>query len=187
MGGTPSSHPFIRTPSSYGAPWPSPSLARREGRLRWSAHRCRTPCCSQPEVWRMGRTYHVNLDGILKENIHLVGGWFEPEKYEFVNWDDEIPNIWENKKCSKPPTSNVHQCRLIMYIDVHWSCRLMMINVHELVTNFNLSTQDPRSIKPRYGFSTCSKWAPFWHHFIRWVKISRTELPTMEHNFSFTR
>ena len=22
-----------------------------------------------------------------------------------VNWDDEIPNIWENKKCSKPPTS----------------------------------------------------------------------------------
>ena len=27
------------------------------------------------------------------------------EKYEFVNWDDDIPNIWENKKCSKPPTS----------------------------------------------------------------------------------
>ena len=23
-----------------------------------------------------------------------------------VNWDDEIPNIWENKKCSKPPTRN---------------------------------------------------------------------------------
>ena len=22
-----------------------------------------------------------------------------------VNWDDEIPNIWENKTCSKPPTS----------------------------------------------------------------------------------
>ena len=21
-----------------------------------------------------------------------------------VNWDDEIPNIWEYKKCSKPPT-----------------------------------------------------------------------------------
>ena len=21
-----------------------------------------------------------------------------------VNWDDEIPNILENKKCSKPPT-----------------------------------------------------------------------------------
>jgi hypothetical protein len=23
-----------------------------------------------------------------------------------VNWDDEIPNIWKNKKCSKPPTSS---------------------------------------------------------------------------------
>ena len=23
---------------------------------------------------------------------------------EFVSWDDEIPNIWKNKTCSKPPT-----------------------------------------------------------------------------------
>ena len=23
-----------------------------------------------------------------------------------VNWDDDIPNIWENEKCSKPPTSS---------------------------------------------------------------------------------
>ena len=23
---------------------------------------------------------------------------------EFVSWDDDIPNIWKNKKCSKPPT-----------------------------------------------------------------------------------
>ena len=35
----------------------------------------------------------------------LVGQGHPSEKYEFVNWDDEIPNIWENKKCSKPPTS----------------------------------------------------------------------------------
>ena len=34
----------------------------------------------------------------------LVGAFNPSEKYEFVNWDDEIPNIWENKKCSKPPT-----------------------------------------------------------------------------------
>jgi hypothetical protein len=24
---------------------------------------------------------------------------------EFVSWDDDIPNIWRNKTCSKPPTS----------------------------------------------------------------------------------
>ena len=33
------------------------------------------------------------------------GWWFEPLWKILVNWDDEIPNIWENKKCSKPPTS----------------------------------------------------------------------------------
>ena len=28
----------------------------------------------------------------------LVGGWAYPsEKYEFVSWDDDIPNIWKNK------------------------------------------------------------------------------------------
>ena len=28
----------------------------------------------------------------------LVGGWATPLKNMNVNWDDEIPNIWENKK-----------------------------------------------------------------------------------------
>ena len=29
----------------------------------------------------------------------LAGWWFQPtpEKYEFVSWDDDIPNIWKNK------------------------------------------------------------------------------------------
>ena len=29
------------------------------------------------------------------------------EKYEFVNWDDEIPNIWEKKMATKPPTRQI--------------------------------------------------------------------------------
>ena len=32
------------------------------------------------------------------------------EKYEFVNWDDDIPSIWENEKCSKPPASDTNRC-----------------------------------------------------------------------------
>ena len=34
-------------------------------------------------------------------------GWWvsTPLKNMKVSWDDDIPNIWENKKCSKPPTS----------------------------------------------------------------------------------
>ena len=34
----------------------------------------------------------------------LVVSTYPSEKYAKVSWDDEIPNIWENKKCSKPPT-----------------------------------------------------------------------------------
>ena len=30
-------------------------------------------------------------------SIYLVGGLNPCEKYEFVSWDDDIPNIWENK------------------------------------------------------------------------------------------
>jgi hypothetical protein len=29
---------------------------------------------------------------------------YPSEKYEFVSWEDEIPIIGNNKKCSKPPT-----------------------------------------------------------------------------------
>ena len=37
-----------------------------------------------------------------------MSGWwytYPSEKYELVSWDDEIPNLWEKKKCSRPPTS----------------------------------------------------------------------------------
>ena len=43
--------------------------------------------------------------GLLKQDV-LVGGWGKtPLKSMKINWDDEIPNIWKNKKCSKPSTS----------------------------------------------------------------------------------
>jgi hypothetical protein len=34
----------------------------------------------------------------------LVGGIPTPLKNMKVSRDDEIPNIWKNKKCPKPPT-----------------------------------------------------------------------------------
>jgi len=40
----------------------------------------------------------------------MAGWWFfaTPLKNDGVSnsWDDDIPNIWENKRCSKPPTRN---------------------------------------------------------------------------------
>ena len=49
----------------------------------------------------------------------LVGGIPTPRKYLLVNWDDDIPNIWENKKCSKAPT---RQCCLAAesYDQIHY-------------------------------------------------------------------
>ena len=43
-------------------------------------------------------------------NNDLVGGWPIPLKNDGVkvSWDDDIPNIWKNEKCSKPPTSHIY-------------------------------------------------------------------------------
>ena len=38
------------------------------------------------------------------KGVYLVGSLNPSEKYEFVSWGDEIPNIWKHKSCSKPPT-----------------------------------------------------------------------------------
>ena len=34
----------------------------------------------------------------------LVGGLATPLKNMTVSCDDEVPNIWKNEECSKPPT-----------------------------------------------------------------------------------
>ena len=41
-----------------------------------------------------------------KQSPMWSSGWWlgHPSENMKVNWDDEIPNIWENRKCSKPPT-----------------------------------------------------------------------------------
>ena len=43
------------------------------------------------------------------EQSNLVGGWPTPLKNMKVSWDDDIPNIFKNKKCSKPPIRNILQ------------------------------------------------------------------------------
>ena len=40
--------------------------------------------------------------------MDMVGGSPTHLKNLKVNWDDKIPNIWENKTCSKPPTSQLN-------------------------------------------------------------------------------
>ena len=45
---------------------------------------------------------HWGGDGFFRKITVMDVGWLvvfshPSEKYEFVNWDDDIPNIWENK------------------------------------------------------------------------------------------
>ena len=46
----------------------------------------------------------------LKQHTHMITGWWlghPSEKYEFVNWDDEIPKIWENKIDGNQTTNQI--------------------------------------------------------------------------------
>jgi predicted HAD superfamily phosphohydrolase YqeG len=52
---------------------------------------------------RTGGGFSIVLPTITINNF-LVGGFNPSEKYHIVSWDDDIPNIWKSKKCSKPPT-----------------------------------------------------------------------------------
>ena len=52
-------------------------------------------------LWFIYGLYMVN-----RWIIYGSGWWltYPSEKYEFVNWDADIPNIWKNEICFKPPT-----------------------------------------------------------------------------------
>ena len=43
--------------------------------------------------------------GAINHGNHVGAWWltYPSEKYEFVSLDDDIPNIWKNRTCSKPP------------------------------------------------------------------------------------
>ena len=85
-------YPSSLAPSAYPSPRTHPAAAAE----RWTKRSLGRATSKET----MRDSLHVE-----SINLLLVGGWAYPsEKHEFVNWDDEIPNIWENKKCSKPPT-----------------------------------------------------------------------------------
>ena len=46
---------------------------------------------------------YLSSISIVSLYLYYTGWWYTypSEKYEFVSWDDDIPNMWKNKKCSK--------------------------------------------------------------------------------------
>ena len=58
-----------------------------------------------------------------KQNRILSGWWYTypSEKYEFVSWDDDIPNIWEHQKMfQSPATSSFYTSNLLTHSD-YWN------------------------------------------------------------------
>ena len=67
---------------------------------RWKApmFRCQKIHRKIRGVSSQKKTTFVRGIPIQEEQGFLVGGWATPLKNMKVNWDDEIPNIWENKQ-----------------------------------------------------------------------------------------
>ena len=77
-------------------------------------HLCRWEGCfcwkQQSRIFR-STVCALNYDAFFGSVLKVESDrWFQPVwKYEFVSWDDDIPNIWRVRvkihSCSKPPTS----------------------------------------------------------------------------------
>ena len=89
----------------------------------------------QPTPHRMPKAY-IYIYIYIYTYIYLVGGWPTPLKNMKVSWDDEIPNIWESKKCSKPPIGHIYIYKYIITIFIihttfvdHISWKIMINHV----------------------------------------------------------
>ena len=59
---------------------------------------------------------------------------------EFVSWDDDIPNIWENKKCSKPPTRYYHISQFFLIFSAHMGQKIQDLGNHRFESFFPFLT-----------------------------------------------
>ena len=101
-------HPRVQEPAPYAsaAPWsqrrPRPPARPPRQRISGNRHGGRR---QHHDAIRGSRWISVGNHGkmviswnCIRKNEFLVGGILTPEKYEFVNWDDDIPHcVWKNK------------------------------------------------------------------------------------------
>ena len=88
---------------------PTVTSSESEGHGHMKPWQGNFPCLTRA-MTTLEAVRNPNLADLAQKSVgylNLVGGPGPPLWKILVNWDDEIPNIWENKKCSKPPTRNV--------------------------------------------------------------------------------
>ena len=98
----------------------------------------------------------------------LVVSTYSSEKYEFVSWDDDIPNIWKNSKsCSKAPISIL----LMVWHNVSWMSEKKGIEAQISATYWFQGFWDLESsaVWSQNSWIVCSRYALFQtkHHWPR--------------------
>ena len=119
---------YCRKTNGLGYPYPTfecPKTAffTGQGSKKPSRHSHRkVPASSIRRLLRVSWPAHFS-----PRDIIIWWYTYPSEKYEFVSCDDEIPNIWKNNKCSKPPTSDgiieLSNCKIEV------SCVLLCMNI----------------------------------------------------------
>ena len=111
------------------------------------------PQTSSKDPWHAATRWHPKLSQLVYDsNKNLVGGMPTPLKKMKVTWDDDIPNIWKNKQCSKPqilldrvqggtPVGNYVGLQLALTL--LFSRYIELIGGHHLV-HFSTSSQEFR-------------------------------------------
>ena len=62
------------------------------------------PTSSEAMTWCLLLLPHGAKEILRTSTEWMVVEPYPSETYKFVNWVDDIPNIWENQQYSKPPT-----------------------------------------------------------------------------------
>ena len=93
---------------------------------------------SRSHQLRTGPGRGVGWPATQNHQLNLVGSFNPSEKYEPIGWLLIIPNIWENKTCSKPPGIISQKIQHIQHLQRIW-------NMNYLKTPDNIdSNPDPR-------------------------------------------
>ena len=86
----------------------------------------------------------------------LVVEPYPSEKYGFVNWDDDIPNIWKNKKIFQTTNQYMYIC-ILLYINMdQWTSWLDQFLDHPTCGAHTIAS----AVRCVCQNSSNSNWAP---------------------------
>jgi len=104
----------------------------------------------------LGITYPVvgwsNLSNIvtLFQYVRLVV-YLPLWKYEFVSWDDDIPNIWKNKHVPNHQPAiiiikDIQEIFRILWVQIKTTNQLNMFKMHKSLKNHKIYWQNPQNV-----------------------------------------